>query len=193
VGCEAQCGLRGANRGTQGAGCGAKRKTRRRSRDEGARDAARNASVALDARGSRFPGRGVAFRRFRYEVSKGEKDVRRCPPKLHGWAYSRKGKRGYGRRCKRDERKYLPTLHDWVQSSHQGSRERRFESWKRLRKIGSCSSLYSQKKPISIQSPFAAARKIRRGRARVFWRGTRGQSTIPSPSAWENAVEVGYA
>jgi hypothetical protein len=59
-----------------------------------------------------FPSGGVAFRRIGDEGLKGESDVRRCPP----------------------------TLHTWVPSSHQESRERRFDSRKRLRKIDSCSS-----------------------------------------------------
>jgi hypothetical protein len=73
-----------------------------------------------DASGSRFPSIGVAFRRIGDKGSKGESIVRRCPP----------------------------TFHSWVPSSHHGSWERRFESRQRLRKIGSCSSLNSQKEQI---------------------------------------------
>jgi hypothetical protein len=100
---------------------------------------------------------------------------RRCPPTLHGWAHSRRGKRGHWRGCERDERRYPPTLHVWVPFSHQGSRERRFEPRKALRKIGSCSSLNSQKEPIPTQSPPATSRKIRWGRAPVCRCGARGQ------------------
>jgi hypothetical protein len=96
-----------------------------------------------------------------------------------------------------------------------GRRDRRFESRKRLRKIGSCSSLYSQKEPISTQSPLSAARKIfEEGRefagsepedrgfslivcTRVAAVGQRApalrRGPIPGPSAKENAVEVSYA
>jgi hypothetical protein len=75
-------------------------------------------------------------------------------------------RRGYEGKCP-------PTLHSWVPSSHQGSQERRFESRKRLRKIGSCSFLNSQKEQIPTQSPPAVARKIHRGRARVCRGGAR--------------------
>jgi hypothetical protein len=94
------------------------------------------------------------------------------------------------------ERRYPSTLHRRVPSSHL---ER-----KRLRKIGSCNSLNGQKEPIPTQSSPVAARKIRRGRARVCRRGASRQSYVrelhaPAPrrgpisssSAWENAVEVG--
>jgi hypothetical protein len=103
---------------------------------------------------------------------------RRCPPMLQSWAHSRREKRGQGKRCKGDERKYPLTFHSWVPSSHQGSRERRFESRKRLRKIGSCNSLNSQREPIPTQLPPSAVRKIRWGRARVCCRGASRQSYV---------------
>jgi hypothetical protein len=64
------------------------------------------------------------------------------------------------------ERRYPSTLHRRAPSSHQESRERRLSPRKRLRIIGSCSSLNSQKESIPTQSPPSAVRKIRRGRAR---------------------------
>jgi hypothetical protein len=76
------------------------------------------------------------------------------------------------------ERRYPSTLHRRVPSFHQESRERRLSPRKRLRKIGSCSSLNSQKEPIPTQSPPSAARKILRGRAQVCWRGARGQRRL---------------
>jgi ribosomal protein L32 len=76
---------------------------------------------------------------------------------------------------KGSERRYPSTLHRSVRSSHQKSQERRLSPRKRLMKTGSCSSLNSQKEPIPTQSPPSAARKIPRGRARVCWRGARGQ------------------
>jgi hypothetical protein len=104
-------------------------------------------------------------------------------------------------------RRYPPTLHSWVPSSHQESRDRRFEFRKRLWKISSCSSLNSQKEQIFTQSPPAAARKIRRGRARVCRRGARIRefpanhsrgscgrwAARPGPSPSKNAAELGYA
>jgi hypothetical protein len=47
---------------------------------------------------------------------------RRCLPTFHSWAHSRREKRGQGKRCKREERKYPLTFHSWIPSSHQGSR-----------------------------------------------------------------------
>jgi hypothetical protein len=140
VGRAAQYGLRGVGRNARGwckaqgstsiAGCKARRRTQGR---EG-------------RRGSRFPVGGVVFRRIGDERSKGERDVRNRDsitkqrllqtsviissreknrpihvPQLStlsiGWGV-------YGRR-------YPPTFHSRVPSSHQGSRERRFESRKR--------------------------------------------------------------
>jgi hypothetical protein len=46
------------------------------------------------------------------------------------------------------ERRYPSTLHRRVSSSHQESRERRLSPRERLRKIGSCSFLNSQREPI---------------------------------------------
>jgi hypothetical protein len=76
------------------------------------------------------------------------------------------------------ERRYPSTLHRRAPSSHQESRERKLSPRRRLRKIGSCSSLNSQKEPIPTQSPPSAARKIPRGRARVCRRGARGQRRL---------------
>jgi hypothetical protein len=131
---------------------------------------------------------------------RGERDVRRCRPTLHGRARSRRGggfERGVGPRCtdgpslvgekggvrcKRGtgggEGRYPSTLHRRAPSSHQESRERRPSPRRRLRKIGSCSSLNSQKEPIPTQSPPLAARKILRGRARFRRRGARGQRRL---------------
>jgi hypothetical protein len=131
-------------------------------------------NAARDASGSRFPGGGVTIRRIGDEGSNGERDVRRCPPTLHSWAHYCRGKRGQGKRCKRDERRYPPTLLGSVPSSLQGSRERRCESRKRLRKIGSCSSLYSQKKTIPTQLSPAVARNIRK-------KGEEGEFAGPGP------------
>jgi hypothetical protein len=72
------------------------------------------------------------------------------------------------------ERRYPSSLHRRAPSSHQENRKRRLSPLNRLRKTGSCSFLNSQE-PIPTQSPPLAARKILRGRARVCWRGTRGQ------------------
>jgi hypothetical protein len=153
----------------------------------------RGRDAARDARESWFPGERVAFRRIVDEGSKGEKDVRTCPPTFHS-CHSLAG--GQGKRCKIDERKYPSTFHSWVPSSHQGSRKRRFESRKTLRKIGSCSSLNEEECefagagtedesfPPIILAGVAAIRR----RAPAFRRGP-----IPGPNARENAVEVDYA
>jgi hypothetical protein len=58
------------------------------------------------------------------------------------------------------QRRYPSTLHRRAPSSLQESLERRLSPRRRLWKIGSCSSLNSQKEPIPIQSPPSAARKI---------------------------------
>jgi hypothetical protein len=160
---------RGANRGTHGAarvvrrGGGARRRTRRRSRDAMRGAERKRGAERGGARGSRFPrwkdrlpgcdaGRGTknAAGTRAWRGTKGCETERKRES-----VPSRKGLKG-----ERDVRRCPPTFHSWVRSSHQGSRERRFESRKRLRKIGSCSSLNSQKEPISTQSPPSAAWKI---------------------------------
>jgi hypothetical protein len=86
--------------------------------------------------------------------------------------------RSGGERDESGEREYPSTLHRRVSSSHQESRERRMSPRKRLRKTGSYSSLNSQKEPSPTQSPPSAAGKIPRERARVGWRGDRGQRRL---------------
>jgi hypothetical protein len=62
-------------------------------------------------------------------------------------------------------------------SSAEDAFGRRFESRERLLKTGSCGSLNSLKEPTPTQSFSAAARKIRRGRARVLARGSRVEAS----------------
>jgi hypothetical protein len=104
---------RGANRGTQGAArfirygvrykvlCSTsivKRRARRENDfpvgriafQDATRDArARNASGARRERGAGRVGELIPRRRIRDEGLKGERDAKRCPPTLHGWAPSR--------------------------------------------------------------------------------------------------------
>jgi hypothetical protein len=182
---------RGASRGRQGAVLVAGRKAR----------AGRGAVCgARDRKGSRFPRRGRCEKvpahvaqvgtltsrgRIRRE---GSVHVAQTDPPSTG-----KGVAGGGRaihvaqmgtlppeglgeeRDEGDERRYPSTLHRRVPSSYQESRERRLSPRRRLRKIGSCSSLNSQKEPIPTQ--FAGV-------------GPEGRGVSPIVSAGVADVEV---
>jgi hypothetical protein len=67
------------------------------------------------------------------------------------------------------------TFHSWVLLPRGKVFREEVQSRKRLVKTGSCSSLNSQKEPIPTQSLSVAAWEIRRGRARICWRGAQGQ------------------
>jgi hypothetical protein len=147
-------------------GGGARRRARRRSRDarcgtKRGRGVGRRGYETRHGTRAWSGTRGVVFRRISEVGLKGKKDVSRCPYTLHSWTHSRRKKRGQGKSCKRDERKYPPTFHRWVPSSHQGSWERRFESRKRLKNIGSCSSLNRWKETSGSENPLGKDASLR--------------------------------
>jgi hypothetical protein len=176
---------RRVRRSSQVAGCGARRGS------QGGVDSPSDGSTSGCVRGKRGRREEKDVRRYRptlhRRARRGGGFERRGRSTLHRRTHSR-GERGLreevtihvarmgtlplgGAGGRGGERRYPSTLHRRAPSSHQDSRERRLSPRRRLRIIGSCSSLNSQKEPIPTQSPPSAARKIPQGRAPVCWRG----------------------
>jgi hypothetical protein len=82
AGCTAWRKLRDARRG-------AERRGARGRRFPGWKDRLPGCDTGRGTQGrNRFPSGGVPFRRIGDEGSKGESDVKRCPPMFHSWARS---------------------------------------------------------------------------------------------------------
>jgi hypothetical protein len=127
VGREAQCGLHGVAQ-IEG------RKVRPGSWDARRGDCRTRGGVGFQAEGSSSEGLAMRGRR--------ERDVKRYPPMLHGWAHYRRG-RGVKRKCGREMREGTrPRCTVGYRHLTRGA-GRGGLSPGRLRKIGYYSSLYS--------------------------------------------------
>jgi hypothetical protein len=168
---------------------------------------------ARDARGSRFPGGGVVFRKIGDDGSKGERDVRRCPPTLHGLAHSCRGVKGRDARQMREGTRPCCTVGYRLLTRRAGrgglssgrdrgksapaapyiAKKSRFLFSRLLRWLGKFAGEGREFAGVESKgrgvSPIVCARVASVGRrAPAFQRGP-----IPGPSASQNAVEVSFA